>query len=311
MDNSAGPVMVFGGTGHYGRKIVKSLLLQKTPVRVLSRSTSKAREILGDNVEIIEGDVTSQEVIKESLKGVQAIVISLSAMTPKLVKKMKMIERDAVLNILVEARKANILRIVYLSGYEIRRDFLEKYKILQVGEIKLEIEYAISNSDFNWTILGCPPSFDLFFRFLRKKKMGFPGGGKKYLPSISAEDVGAITSEVVIRNDLSGRRIRLTGPEALSVPEAAKKISKITNLDIKPFTIPLVLLKIASIITLPFSPFVRFLYKTLIMFNNFPEDLAEKVSSDHKFLLDTFSYHPHTFEMEVKKRLEANLLKLK
>ena len=128
MDNSAGPVMVFGGTGHYGRKIVKSLLLQKTPVRVLSRSTSKAREILGDNVEIIEGDVTSQEVIKESLKGVQAIVISLSAMTPKLVKKMKMIERDAVLNILVEARKANILRIVYLSGYEIRRDFLEAFK---------------------------------------------------------------------------------------------------------------------------------------------------------------------------------------
>ena len=250
MVNKEGPIIVFGGTGHYGSKIVKSLLLKNVPVRVLSRFAQKAREILGDRVEIIEGDVTSQEVVAQSLKGTKAIVISLSAITPKLIKKMKQIERDAVLTIMKEAEKAKISRLVYLSGYDLRKDFLEKHKILQVGEIKLEIEKAINDSDFNWTILGCPPSFDLFFAFLRKNKMGFPGGGKNYLPTISSEDLGEIAAQAVIRDDLRGNRIKLTGPEALSIPEAARKISKITNTEIKPFAIPLVIFKLISMITL-------------------------------------------------------------
>ncbi len=101
--NKTGPIIVFGGTGHYGSKIVKSLLLKNVPVRVLSRSAQKAREILGDKVEIIEGDVRSQEIVAQSLKGAKAIVISLSAITSKLIKKMKQIERDAVINIIKEA----------------------------------------------------------------------------------------------------------------------------------------------------------------------------------------------------------------
>ncbi len=306
--NKIEPILVFGGTGHYGSQIVNALLSKDVPVRVLSRSIQKAREILGDKVEIIEGDVTSPKVIEKSLKGSKAIVISLSAMSPKLIKKIKQIERDAVINIIKEAEKVNITRLVYLSGYDLQIDFLKKYKILQVGEIKLEIEKIIHESKTNWTILGCPPSFRLFFEFLKKKKMGFPGGGKNYLPTISAKDVGEIVAQTVIREDLSGFRIRLTGPDALSIPEAAKIISRITDTEISTFSIPLLLFKMISIITLPFNPFIRYLYKVLIMFNNFPPDLVNEIPSDHQFLLETFSYIPHTFEMEVKKRLETNLL---
>ena len=221
---------------------------------------------------------------------------------------MKQIERDAVINIIKEAEKANISRLVYLSGYDSQKDFLEKYNILEVGEIKLEIEMIINDSNFNWTILGCPPSFALFFNFLKKNKMGFPGGGKNYLPTISPEDLGEIAAQTVIRDDLSGIRIKLTGPDALSIPEAARKISQITNTEIKTFSIPLLIIKLLSFILLPFNPFVRYLYKVLVMFNNFPPNLVEEIPSVHQFLLETFSYTPHTFEMEVKKRMETNLL---
>ncbi len=177
-----------------------------------------------------------------------------------------------------------------------------------MGEIKLEIEKVINDSDFNWTILGCPPSFNLFFSFLRKNKMGFPGGGKNYLPTISSEDLGEIAAQTVIRGDLGGIRIKLTGPDALSIPEAARKISEITNTEIKTFSIPLLIIKLISIITLPFNPFVRYLYKVLVMFNNFPSDLVKEIPNVHNFLLETFSYSPYTFEMEIRKRLETNLL---
>jgi len=295
-------IIVFGGTGFYGRKIVQKLLEKNEKVRVLSRNSHYATNILGEDVEIIEGDVTSRDIVIQSLKGVKAILICLSAMSSKLIRRMKQIERDAVLMIMDEAHKANINRLVYVSGYEMRKDVLKQLSIIEFGEIKLEIEQKIRESDFNWTILGGAPTFEIFFAFLRNKKMVVPGGGTKPIPTISPENVGEISAQTILRDDLSGRRFRLTGPEAISFPEATKRISAITNRQIKHIKIPLFLIRIVSIITLPFNPFIRFVYWSLKLLNSFPDDLAKNVPEDFQILIKTFSYTPITFDMEVKKR---------
>ncbi|MFQ5868749.1 MAG: SDR family oxidoreductase [Candidatus Zixiibacteriota bacterium] len=302
MKNEEKPIVVFGGTGYLGRKIVKKLLDKNVKVRVLSRDSQKAKTILGEDVEIIEGDVTCRDTVIRSLEGVKAILICLAAHTFRLIKRMKQIEGDAVLMIMDEAHKANIDRLVYLSGYEIREDFLRKLNMINFGEIKLEIEEKIRESKFNWTILGCAVPFELFFGFLRNNKMAVPGGGIKPIPAISPEDVGEITAQTVLRSDLSGKRFRLTGPEAISFPEAAERISAITKKQIKHIKIPLIAVKIVSIITLPFNPFIRFIYRSLKLLNNFPSDLAKNVPEDHQILLETFTYTPITFDMQIRNR---------
>jgi len=67
------PILVLGGTGHYGRHIVRSLLKRGKLVRVLSRNAANAREVLGDGIEINEGDITSRESVTESLNGASAV----------------------------------------------------------------------------------------------------------------------------------------------------------------------------------------------------------------------------------------------
>ncbi len=121
------PIVVFGGTGHYGRHIVQKLLKKNETVRVLSRNSQRAKEILGKNVKIIEGDITSREAVVKSLENVKAIIICVSTVSRKLIKRMRQIERDAILMILQEAKKANISRLVYISGYDIRKDVLEVF----------------------------------------------------------------------------------------------------------------------------------------------------------------------------------------
>ncbi len=103
------PILVLGGTGHYGRHIVWSLLKKGEPVRVLSRNATKARNIIGDGAEIIEGDITSRESVVESLKGASAVVISVSAFTWKLIRKLKLIEQDSVLMVSVVSIALTIL----------------------------------------------------------------------------------------------------------------------------------------------------------------------------------------------------------
>ena len=308
MEDSKKTIIIYGGTGYYGRKVVEKLVNKGQPVKVVTRNSVSAKKILSNKVEIFQGDITEKGIIAESLKNVSAIVICLSAMTNKLIRKMKEIEHDAVLEIMEEAKKANISRLVYMSGYEMREQLLLDLKIPEFGEIKIKIEEEIKQSDFNWTILGDAPSLEIFFAFIRNNKMTVPGGGLNAIPSISAEDVGEITAQVVMRNDLSSKRLKLTGPKAYTFPEAAKKIAELSGKEIKHISIPLIIINIVSFLLLPFTPFVRFIYKSLKLLNNFPPDLAEDVPKAHKLLIELFDYEPVSLEMEIKRRIKENIL---
>ncbi len=133
-----------------------------------------------------------------------------------------------------------------------------------------------------------------------------PGGGGNAIPAISPEDVGEITAQIVMRKDLNKKRIRLTGPKAYSFSEAAKMISDPSGKRIKHITIPLFIINIVSILVLPFTPFVRYIYKSLKLLNNFPPDLAENVPDDHKILRELFDYEPVTLEMAIDRRFKEN-----
>jgi uncharacterized protein YbjT (DUF2867 family) len=302
MDSKKAPILVLGGTGHYGRNIVRSFLEKGQPVRVLSRNAANARKVLGDEAEIVEGDITSRESVMEALKGVKAVIISVSAFTPRLIRKLKVIERDSVLVVLEETQKAGISRIVYISIYDIREDLSRKLN-LESADVKLEIETALAKSDFNWTVLGAAFSMEIFFAMTRGDTMRVPGGGPPALPTISPADVGEIAAQTVLRDDLRGKRIRMIGPEAISFPEAAKRISAATGKSIEIRIVPLLPLEIASLVTWPIYPYLRHLVGHIKLMNSFPQDLVAKVPEDHQWLVDTFSYTPTTLEMEARNRI--------
>ena len=308
MSNKRDQIIVYGGTGYYGREVVRGLVRKGMSVKVVSRDSVKAQVILGEDVEVIQGDVTNNQTIVDSLRNVTAIIICLSAMSNKLIRKMKQIERDAVLEIMEEAKNQNITRLVYMSGYEMRAQLLNDLNIPEFGEIKIEIESIITKSDFNWTILGDAPAFEIFFAFIRNGKMAVPGGGVNAIPCISAEDVGEITAQVASRDDLNGYRLKLTGPEAFTFPEAARRISSISGKNIKHAAIPLIIINIISFMLIPFVPFLRFLYKSLKLLNNFPPDLAESVPVEHKKLRELFDYTPVSLENETTRRMDRKLL---
>ncbi len=313
--NDNRPVLVIGGTGHYGQHVVKSLLEKNVKVRVLSRDAAKARKIVGETPEIVEGDITSRESVIEAINGVSAIVIGVSAFTPKLIRRMKAIEMDSVLMVLDEAAAAGISRVVYISVYDIKQDLQQDLpkgvnleSLQRSAKIKSEVENALAKSNFNWTVLGAAPSMQIFFSMIHGDTMTVPGGGPPAFPTVSAADVGEIVAQAVLRKDLHGKRFRMVGPEALSFPEAAKRISSATGKTIKFRKIPLVAPKIAWRITRPLTPFsdaILFINQILSMIqllNHFPQDVAAGVPEIHRLLRETFDYLPTTIEMEVQRR---------
>ncbi|MBC8400835.1 MAG: NAD(P)H-binding protein [Candidatus Marinimicrobia bacterium] len=292
------PVLVLGGTGHYGRHIVNSLHKYHEAVRVLTRYPDNAKKIFDDQVEIMAGDITDTDSTKNALTGVRTLIISVSAFSSKLIRHLREIEYDSVLRVLQEAKAAGVKRVIYISVYDIRKDALAKAnkQFASLALYKQAIEDYLAQSTFNWTVLGAPPAMDMFFAFIRGDKMMVPGGGPPALPSVATADVGEIAAQAALRDDLNGQRFRLAGPEALSFPAAAQRIGQVTNREIKFRKIPILPIKIISILIWPVTPYLRYLAGSITMLNLFPQDLADAVPEDHDRLLQTFDYSPITLE---------------
>ena len=169
------------------------------------------------------------------------------------------------------------------------------------ADIKLAVEEALSRSGFNWTVLGASPSMDMYFAMIRGDSMMVPGGGPPALPTIAAADVAEIAAQSVLRDDLHGRRFRMTGPEALSFPQAAQRISEVWGKPISMRAIPLFPIRLVSFLAQPFYPYLRHLYASICLMNRFPQDLIHQAQHDHRLLVETFQYSPITLEMEAQR----------
>ena len=70
-----GVILVAGATGGVGKRVVRRLMERNYPVRALVRDASRAREILGEAVELFEGDMTIPETLTaEMMPDVRAII---------------------------------------------------------------------------------------------------------------------------------------------------------------------------------------------------------------------------------------------
>ena len=205
------------------------------------------------------------------------------------------------------AKNEGIKRIVYISVFEANREFANKYKLVAANE-KAEVELWLKSTDLNWTILGAPPSMQIFFSMIRGNKMMVPGGGPAGLPTISPIDVGEITAQTALREDLSGLRIKMVGPEALSFPNAAQRISKVWGKQIIFQKIPLIFPLIVYNLTIPLSLFsdnmlyIHNLLGYVKLLNNFPQSYVLELPNMYQELLSLFKYTPTTLEMEAERR---------
>jgi len=74
-DKNMGVILVAGATGGVGKRVVRRLEDQGYPVRALVRDAQRAKEMLGDKVELFEADITVPETLTpELMSNLSAIV---------------------------------------------------------------------------------------------------------------------------------------------------------------------------------------------------------------------------------------------
>ena len=119
-------VLVTGGAGFIGSNLVRALLARGDDVRVLDNfSTGNRANLagLGDDVELVEGELRSYERVHNAMRGVE-VVFHLGALgsVPRSVQDpltSGAVNVEGTLNVLLAARDEGVRRVVFASSSSI------------------------------------------------------------------------------------------------------------------------------------------------------------------------------------------------
>lgn len=201
----AAPVLVIGGNGRTGKRIVQKLNELRIPVRVGSRNGDPAF------------DWTNRSTWAPALEGMKAVYISYQ---PDLA-----VEGSASdIQFLVElAVKAGIQKLVLLSGR---------------GELEAEAcEQIIMKGGINYTILRCSWFFQnfsesVFQEPLQAGLLALPAGDMKE-PFVDADDIAEVAVAAFTDRQHDNRLYELTGPRLMTFRQITEELSKATGREIK------------------------------------------------------------------------------
>jgi uncharacterized protein YbjT (DUF2867 family) len=210
-------VLVTGATGIAGSQVVRGLRKRGAAVKAFVRAPQRARERLGDDVELAVGDFADPGSVRAALEGVTVLVLSC-ADDPRRVEW----ETTAI-----DAAAAGVRRIVKLStagaapGAPVAfwdwHGRVERHpRAVRPDAVILQSSFYMSNLLVEGRQVAtegfvCAPLQDV------------------RITMIDPRDVGAAAAAAATGDEHAGRTYVLTGPEAIGYDEVAAELSAATG----------------------------------------------------------------------------------
>src|SRR3954447_14318038 len=107
-------ILLTGGTGYVGGRLIPLLEKQGVRLRCLARSPEKMRSRVQPGTEVVQGDVLAPVSLDRALQGIHTVYYLVHLMSGS--KDFEMEDRQAATNFAQAARQAGVRRIIYLGG---------------------------------------------------------------------------------------------------------------------------------------------------------------------------------------------------
>jgi uncharacterized protein YbjT (DUF2867 family) len=112
-------ILVVGGTGDLGGRVVRRLVAAGQPVRCLVRPQTDSAALAALGIEVVPGDLTDPASLRRACAGVDTVVCTATAIGRLLAGRggpsIDQVDRDGVAALVDAAGSAGVGRFVYLS----------------------------------------------------------------------------------------------------------------------------------------------------------------------------------------------------
>ena len=241
-------VLVAGATGHFGRFVAKEFKRRGHFVRALARTPRKLDYMKDQLDEIVEGEVTVPESIKNVCDGIDVVFSSVGMTRQKGNLTFKDVDYQGNKNLLEVARKAGVKKFIYVSvfnGPNLQHLAIVKAHEDFVDELKASgMNYAVIRPTGYFSDMG------QFFDMARKGRVYLFGPGNNRINPIHGADL-AVCCVDVLEGEM--QEIDIGGPEVLTYREIAKLALEVQGKRVKITSVPGCLMRFIIAVTKIFN----------------------------------------------------------
>jgi uncharacterized protein YbjT (DUF2867 family) len=256
-------ILVTGGTGFIGPKIVHRLRAEGQEVRCLVRDRGGGRQLETWGSELVEGDVTDRASLDPAVAGCETVV-HLVAIIAGRRRDFERVMEQGTRNLVEAAKAAGVRRFILMSALgttEATRDLVPYY------HAKWDMEQTIRGSGLEHVIFR--PSFvfgsdgGALQQFKRVARLSpvtpVVGSGRQRLQPIWVEDVAAYFAAAVDNPDAAGRTFEVGGPDVVTWNELWDRLKRALGVRRPSLHVPTRLLRAQAVLLerLPRPPVTR------------------------------------------------------
>jgi NADH dehydrogenase len=257
-------ILVAGGTGLLGTRVVKLLTDEGEKVRVMTRDPRRVLH-LPAGVEVVAGDVRHGP-LDAAVEGCDRVISAVHGFAGSGRTSPAAVDRDGNHNLIAASKRAGVNRFVLLSIVGASPDHP-----MSLHRMKYAAEQDLHASGLTAAIVRSTSFLQTWIEIIGAKvDNGGPalvfGPGQNPINFVSVDDVAEFVRLAVHADERIGAGVSVGGPQNLGFTEIAEHLLAGKGRTDQPKQVPLTALKVMSVIARPLRPgFARHARAAVVM----------------------------------------------
>lgn len=235
MNRNDKTILVIGGTGMLGKPVAQQLKADGFKVRLLVRNPEKAKKLLGEGCEFLQGDVDDEASLRAALTSVDGVHISLKGGPTE--TDFERMDHFAVRDIARIAKEQNVGRVTLISAYAVSEEKADTPE----SRSKVRGEAALKSSGVPYTIFRCSWFMETLPLFVQGKNISLIGNQVHPLHWVAVEDYARMVSKSYQTDETLNKELYVFGPETYTMGEAIKIYAEHTGVKVSPISTTMLL----------------------------------------------------------------------
>lgn len=247
-------ILIAGGTGILGTRVVRLLADRGRAVRVLTRDPARAQHLAGGRVEVVPGDVREPGTLARAMEGADTVISAIQGFSGTGGDSPQTVDGEGNANLIRAARAAGVGHFILVSVQGAAPDHP-----MELFRMKYRAEQELRASGLTWTIIRPTASMETWAKLIgeplvKTGKARLFGRGANPINFVAADDVAAFVALAATDPALRGELIEVGGPENLTMEQFARTFERATGKAGKVSRVPLPMMRLMAVLLRPVKP---------------------------------------------------------